>query len=89
MKKQITLRIDEEVLDWFKSQGRGYQTRMNGVLRHHMDCGSVIVPDRRDSELDAAMGNCSWQRGNRKPPEKHVYGSGVTGDNFFNPMPKK
>lgn len=33
MKKQITLRIDEEVLVWFKSKGRGYQGMMNKVLR--------------------------------------------------------
>lgn len=32
-KKQVTVRVDKDVLDWFKSQGRGYQTRMNAVLR--------------------------------------------------------
>jgi len=32
-KKQITVRLDEDVLDWFKEQGKGYQTRMNAVLR--------------------------------------------------------
>jgi uncharacterized protein (DUF4415 family) len=32
-KKQIALRIDEDVLEWFKAQGPGYQTRMNAVLR--------------------------------------------------------
>ena len=35
MKKQITLRIDEDVLDWFKSQGKGYQSKMNDALRSH------------------------------------------------------
>jgi uncharacterized protein (DUF4415 family) len=32
-KAQITLRIDAEVLDWFRSKGAGYQSRMNAVLR--------------------------------------------------------
>jgi uncharacterized protein (DUF4415 family) len=32
-KKNITLRIDAEIIDWFKARGKGYQTRMNAVLR--------------------------------------------------------
>lgn len=32
-KAQITIRVDQEVLDWFKAQGPGYQTRMNAVLK--------------------------------------------------------
>ena len=32
-KKLISLRIDTDVLDWFKQQGPGYQTKMNAVLR--------------------------------------------------------
>ncbi|MBF0318513.1 MAG: BrnA antitoxin family protein [Nitrospirae bacterium] len=32
-KKHINIRIDADVLDWFRSQGRGYQTYMNSVLR--------------------------------------------------------
>ncbi len=35
-KKKISLRVDDDVLDWFKKQGRGYQTRMNAVLRVYM-----------------------------------------------------
>ena len=35
-KRAISLRIDDDVLEWFKSQGRGYQTRMNAVLRAYM-----------------------------------------------------
>ncbi len=36
-KKPISLRVDRDVLDWFKSQGEGYQTRMNAVLRAYME----------------------------------------------------
>ena len=32
-KRQVTLRLDEEVLDFFKKGGRGYQTKINRVLR--------------------------------------------------------
>jgi uncharacterized protein (DUF4415 family) len=32
-KKPTTIRIDEDVLDWFKSLGKGYQTKINAVLR--------------------------------------------------------
>jgi uncharacterized protein (DUF4415 family) len=36
MKQQLTLRIDADVLAWFKSQGKGYQTRINELLRRAM-----------------------------------------------------
>lgn len=32
-KNQLTLRLDADVVAWFKSQGKGYQTRINAVLR--------------------------------------------------------
>jgi uncharacterized protein (DUF4415 family) len=35
-KEAITIRVDSDVLGWFKEQGRGYQTRMNQVLRRYM-----------------------------------------------------
>ena len=35
-KKQITVRLDADVLDWLKSSGKGYQTRLNDILRHEM-----------------------------------------------------
>jgi uncharacterized protein (DUF4415 family) len=36
-KTSISLRIDADVLEWFKAQGTGYQTRMNAVLRAFKD----------------------------------------------------
>jgi uncharacterized protein (DUF4415 family) len=35
-KRLVSLRIDDDVLDWFRRQGPGYQTRMNAVLRAYM-----------------------------------------------------
>lgn len=36
-KKAVSVRLDADVLDFFKAQGRGYQTRMNAVLRAWME----------------------------------------------------
>ena len=35
-KTSVHLRVDTEVLDWFKKQGRGHLTRMNAVLRAYV-----------------------------------------------------
>jgi uncharacterized protein (DUF4415 family) len=36
IKTQTSVRIDADVLAWLKSQGKGYQTRINSILRHAM-----------------------------------------------------
>lgn len=33
----LSLRVDADVIDWFKSQGAGYQSRMNALLRAYME----------------------------------------------------
>lgn len=38
-KQRISLRVDREVVDWFKSRGPGYQTRINRILRRVMQEG--------------------------------------------------
>jgi uncharacterized protein (DUF4415 family) len=35
-KKPVFLRLDGDVLQWFRGQGRGYQTRINAILRAYM-----------------------------------------------------
>ena len=35
-KLQITARVDADVLDWLKRQGKGYQSRINAILRREM-----------------------------------------------------
>jgi uncharacterized protein (DUF4415 family) len=37
IKKSLTIRLDADVLAWLKSQGRGYQTRLNKLLRAAME----------------------------------------------------
>ncbi|MBE9228298.1 BrnA antitoxin family protein [Phormidium sp. LEGE 05292] len=36
-KTAISIRVDSDVLDWFKSQGKGYQSLMNAVLRSYVE----------------------------------------------------
>lgn len=36
-KRDLHMRIDEDVLDWFRQAGRGYQTRINNVLSAFME----------------------------------------------------
>jgi len=36
VKQQLTLRLDADVLAWLKGQGKGYQTRINDLLRQAM-----------------------------------------------------
>lgn len=40
VKKQLTIRLDADVLEWLKGQGRGYQTRINRILRVVMESQS-------------------------------------------------
>jgi uncharacterized protein (DUF4415 family) len=48
IKKPLTIRIDADVLAWFKAQGKGYQTRINAMLREaiagHIRRGRVKGP---------------------------------------------
>lgn len=36
VKRQITARVDADVLEWLKAQGKGYQSRINAILRREM-----------------------------------------------------
>ena len=37
VKKAVSVRLDQDVIDFFKGEGPGYQTRMNAVLRSYME----------------------------------------------------
>jgi uncharacterized protein (DUF4415 family) len=47
-KRQLTLRLDSDVIEWFRAQGGGYQTRMNALLRAYME-EHKRASDRRHS----------------------------------------
>jgi len=42
-KTSISLRVDQDVLEWFKAQGPGYQTRINMVLRAYRDASTEVL----------------------------------------------
>jgi uncharacterized protein (DUF4415 family) len=43
-KKQLTLRIDSDVVEWYQKQGPGYQTRINSLLRAYMKEHQRMLP---------------------------------------------
>jgi uncharacterized protein (DUF4415 family) len=45
-KRRISLRVDIEVVEWFKSKGPGYQTRINRILRRVMMEGKKRAGER-------------------------------------------
>jgi uncharacterized protein (DUF4415 family) len=52
-KKAVTMRLDADVLQWLKGYGKGYQTRVNLLLRHAMASstgGSVSVKAREQRQ---------------------------------------
>jgi uncharacterized DUF497 family protein len=45
-KHQLTIRLDADVLNWLKANGRGYQTRINHILRAAME-STVALPKKK------------------------------------------
>ncbi len=43
-KQRLAIRLDPDVIAWFKAQGRGYQTRMNAVLRAYVHAQQAKKP---------------------------------------------
>ena len=43
-KKAIALRVDEDVLAWMKAQGKGYQSRINAILRAYYEAHRGEAP---------------------------------------------
>jgi len=46
-KEQITLRLDADVLEWFRANGKGYQTQINLLLRAYMNAHGTKRAGRR------------------------------------------
>lgn len=64
VKKQLTLRLDRDVVDRFRSQGQGYRSRMNAVLhafyeRHRMEAAATNACSESVSWVNAPT---RWQR---------------------------
>lgn len=59
-KKPVTMRLDSDVVAWLKSDGRGYQTKANWLLRHAM------LHFRREKSLIDSGGFASLRRPKRQ-----------------------
>jgi uncharacterized protein (DUF4415 family) len=46
-KDRLTIRVDHDVVEWLKKEGRGYQTRINAILRSYMNAQCEESADRR------------------------------------------
>ena len=84
MKKQITLRIDEDIIAWFKANcgGHGYQPAMNEALRRYIDGMTAKKnegPGRRDERDYPEIKTASTIN---YAPEYY------DNDQYFKPMPK-
>lgn len=53
-KTSTTVRIDSDVLAWLRSHGRGYQTRLNAILRREMLAALKAAPRKASRTPDAA-----------------------------------
>jgi uncharacterized protein (DUF4415 family) len=47
VKQIVTIRLDVDMLEWFKAAGPGYQTRINQVLRAHMDAQRAVAAQQQ------------------------------------------
>lgn len=56
-KSSITLRVDKEALEWFKSQGKGYQSLMNAVLK------AYARDQSRQTRHDDSLFGCLQEKG--------------------------
>jgi hypothetical protein len=55
-KEQITLRIDPDVLTFFRKHGRGYQTTINAVLRKYMEARKELASSGAKRRIGVASG---------------------------------
>ena len=80
MKKQITLRVDEDVLDWFRGRGKGYQSHINKALRFYVDNFTQSERVVQPAPVLGKISKSSIKRAIAKKVEDK--------DPFFKPMPK-
>ncbi|GEM_PF-829657 len=73
-KKSVHLRVDPDVLEWFKAQGKGHLTRMNAVLRSYYEAHKKTGPAyKQQDNPSGAPGfkDSAKQAGLKKPKKKN------------------
>jgi len=86
LKKRITIRVDEDVLEWFRSGGEGYQGRMNDALRIYMNGMNTPYLDSTEFYKDGPREMVAFEIPNTIKSADTVYEKDYKG--FFRPMPK-
>jgi len=61
IKQQLTVRLDADVLTWLRSEGRGYQTKLNAILREAM---------LREVTMEASLGRRTMRQHANEIPAK-------------------
>jgi len=69
-KKQITLRLDPDVIDFFKKQGRGYQSMINAVLRKYVEAHGHCEPEKKAAGMRVAETATKYGRSRTKGVKK-------------------
>lgn len=83
IKEPVTLRLDADIIVWLKSEGPGYQTRVNALLRRAMvgAVADVVAPRGNMPESGAVEPTgpaaCRHPGGKRRAPKLHVQSRGL------------
>lgn len=70
IKTQISLRVDSDILHWFKVQGKNYQTRMNEALRAYVTAAEKSLENGRVREAGAAKYQATVQGKEASKPKR-------------------
>ena len=79
VKKPVGLKLDDDILSWFKSQGRGYQTRINAVLRRYAEARRGRRLRRRPGSGQNAVQSSPQQRVSMGPLPQGKGGKSASG----------
>ena len=92
MKKRITIRLDEDILEYYKTMGKNYQSVINVTLRECMSRSKETVSEyKKNSSEIRKYKKPSGERVIRTVDDvfKRVNEHQVSNERFFRPMPKK
>lgn len=71
-KKPVTMRLDIDIIKWLKSHGRGYQTRVNALLRHAMNSRWAAGPENEALRQKTQAAHVRAKRGGRSIKRIHA-----------------
>lgn len=63
----MSLRLDDDIIDWFKQEGKGYQSRMNAVLRAYVETQKSFTTRYAEKEASVHTKNHKQNQNNDRP----------------------